>query len=151
MMNLDEIKTAIHSHNKGSFTTIETCKTLKTKKAYADKSIMKVSRMTGRFGVDYENIHAVQQKRASGVLPEQNQGLPWGNWMKDEEGYLIEHKGNLYLRVASSPNKSKTIYIMDGKISSEEEVKNFCLASEFRKDKPDVFNINIKNIVSIGK
>jgi hypothetical protein len=27
MMNLDEIKTAIHSHNKGSFTTIETCKT----------------------------------------------------------------------------------------------------------------------------
>ena len=32
MMNLDEIKTAIHSHNKGSFTTIETYKTLKTKK-----------------------------------------------------------------------------------------------------------------------
>jgi len=61
MMNLDEIKTAIHSHNKGAFTTIETCKTLKTKKAYADKSIMKVSRMTGRFGVNYENIHAVQQ------------------------------------------------------------------------------------------
>lgn len=151
MMNLDEIKTAIHSHNKGSFTTIETCKTLKTKKAYADKSIVKVSRMTGRFGVDYNHISKVQQKRESGELPKEAQKLPWGNWMKDEEGYLIEHKGNVYLRVASSPNKSKVVYIMDGKIFPEEEAKKFCLASEFRKDKPDVFNINIKNIVSIGK
>ena len=69
MMNLDEIKTAIHSHNKGSFTTIETCKTLKTKKAYADKSIMKVSRMTGRFGVDYNNISKVQQNVSPANFP----------------------------------------------------------------------------------
>lgn len=151
MMNLDEIKNAIHSTHAGTYTTIETCKTLKTKKAYADKSIMKVSRMTGRFGVDYENIHAVHQKRASGELPKQNQGLPWGSWMKDEEGYLIEHKGKVYVRVAASPNKTKSTYLVNGVPTDEDTVKSMCLASEFHKgEKPDVMTISANNIVRIG-
>ena len=150
MMNLDEIKTAIHSHNKGAFTTIETCKTLKTKKAYADKSIMKVSRMTGRFGVDYNNISKVQQKRESGELPKEPGSLPWGNWVKNEEGYLIEHKGQIYVRVATSPNKTKSTYFINGVPADEGTVKSMCLASEFPKgDKPDVLAIKASNIVTI--
>ena len=151
MMNLDEIKTAIHSHNKGSFITIETCKTLKTKKAYADKSIVKVSRMTGRFGIDYNHISKVQQKRESGELPKEAQKLPWGNWMKDEEGYLIEHKGKVYVRVATSPNKTKSTYLVNGVPTDEDTVKSMCLASEFHKgEKPDVMTISANNIVRIG-
>ena len=151
MMNLDEIKTAIHSHNKGSFTTIETCKTLKTKKAYADKSIVKVSRMTGRFGVDYNHISKVQQKRESGELPKEPCSLPWGNWMKDEDGYLIEHKGKVYVRVATSPNKTKSTYLVNGVPTDEDTVKSMCLASEFHKgEKPDVMTISANNIVRIG-
>ena len=149
MMNLDEIKTAIHSHNKGSFTTIETCKTLKTKKAYADKSIVKVSRMTGRFGVDYNHISKVQQKRESGELPKEPQRLPYGHWIPGWEGYLIEYNGMIYLRVATSPNKTKSTYIINGVVSTEENAKKLCLASEFSKNRPDVINIKVENIVSI--
>lgn len=151
MMNLDEIKTAIHSHNKGSFTTIETCKTLKTKKAYADKSIVKVSRMTGRFGCSFENLKSTKIGRENGSIPKNNSGLPYGNWVKGWEGYLIEHKGIFYVRVASSPNKSKTIYLVNGVPTGEDIVRNMCLASEFHKgEKPAVFNIKADNIVNIG-
>lgn len=150
-MKYEEIKNAIHSIHAGTYTTIETCKTLKTKKAYTDKSIMKVSRMTGRFGVDYNHISKVQEKRASGELPKEPQKLPWGNWMKDEEGYLIEHKGKVYVRVATSPNKTKSTYLVNGVPTDEDTVKSMCLASEFHKgEKPDVMTISASNIVRIG-
>ena len=150
-MTLDEIKTAIHSGNKGSFRTIETCKTLKTKKAFGDKSIMKVSRMTGRFGVDYNHISKVQEKRESGQLPKEPGSLPWGEWIQGEEGYLIEHKGNIYVRIATSPNKSRTTYLVNGIPTDAETVKSMCLASEFPKgEKPDVMTIRASNIVNIG-
>ena len=147
-MKIDELKSKIHSYNKGSFRTMETCKPLKTLKSQSAHSVMKISRRTVRLGCSYDNLKAVQTKRESGELPAVNQGLKWGEWLDD--GYLITHKGNTYLRVTSSPNKAKTTYLIDGKVATEEEAKKLCLASEFRSgERPDVMNINIEHIVNL--
>lgn len=146
-MELNEIKTLIHSGNKGSFRVMETCKSLKTRKTESAHSVVKVSRQTVRFGCRYDNLKAVQEKRESGELPETNAGLPWGEWL--EEGYLITHKGNVYLRVTSSPNKPKTTYLVDGKVATEEQARALCLKSEFHENTPDCYNVKISNIVTI--
>jgi len=149
-MKIDELKSKIHSYNKGSFRTMETCKPLKTLKSQSAHSVMKISRRTVRLGVQYDHLKAVQAKRESGELPAVNQGLKWGEYVKGEEGYLITHKGNTYLRVTSSPNKAKTTYLIDSKVSTEEEAKKLCLASEFRSgERPDVMNINVEHIVNL--
>ena len=91
--------------------------------------------------------------RATGALPAQNAGLSYGKWIPGQEKYLIEHKGQIYLRVASSPNKSVNTYFINGVPSTKEEAEKMCLASEFKKggETPSVMNIKIESIVNIGK
>ena len=152
IMKYEEIKNAIHSIHAGTYANMTTCKTLKTRKEFKDKSIVKISRSTIRSGCDYENLKSTKQGRADGSLPSQNTGLPYGSWISGQEKYFIEHKGNIYLRVTNSPNKSRVTYLVNGIPTDEQEVKAMCLKSEFpTSEKPSVYNVNIDHIVSIEK
>ena len=152
IMKYEEIKSAIHSIHAGTYTNMTTCKTLKTRKEFKDKNIVKISRSTIRSGCDYENLKSTKQGRADGSLPSQNSGLPYGSWISGEEKYFIEHKGNIYLRVTNGPNKSRVTYLVNGIPTDEQEVKAMCLKSEFpTSEKPSVYNVNINHIVSIEK
>ena len=50
-MKYEEIKNAIHSIHAGTYANMTTCKTLKTRKEFKDKNIVKISRSTIRTGV----------------------------------------------------------------------------------------------------
>ena len=144
-MNIDDIL-----NKKGQFVSFITEKQMKVKKG--QEPIIKHSEFVGRIGVEYDNMNSVKEKRDSGELPEENQGLPWGKWVNYP--YTIEHNGNLYIRVSTTKNKSqkgKIKFYRNGIEISVEEAKQACLASEFPKNKSDldIFNLNVDNIIKI--
>ena len=161
-MNFETLKKVVLSGTKGAFRSIVWEREMKTKKAYADYNIVKRSTAVVRFGVEYDNIKAVQEKRSTGELPAQNAGLQWGEWLLYP--YFIKHKGNIYLRCATSKVKRwrhnayficytgriKSEYFLNGRKIDKAIIENMCLASEFRQtEKLDVFTINCENIIAI--
>jgi hypothetical protein len=135
-------------NKKGQFVHFVTKRPLKVKKGQSP--IEKISEFVARIGVNYDNIHNVIEKRETGELPEVNQGLPWGEWVKFP--YIISHNDNLYIRCSRSNNshqKSKVKYIRNGIEISADEAKAAALASEFKDNDNDVFNIKVSSIVEI--
>lgn len=148
MMNIEAIKKQVMAANKGSFHAIAWERPMKVKKAYAGNTIVKRSAGVVRFGVEYDNMKAVQAKRESGELPVQNQGLKWGEWAVYP--YFISHKGNTYLRCSTASNRIQSTYTMNGKPVTLEEIKPMLLASELNHDNVvDVFTVNCENILDI--
>lgn len=145
-----QIKRRLENNQKGTFTSMVWERPVKTKKAFADNIITKRSEGVVRLGVEYDNMKDVKEKRMSGELPASNEGLQWGTWA--EYPYIIEHKGNKYLRCATSQNnKIKTKYFVNGKETPFEDIENMVLASEKKKtDELDVFSVNIDNIIALG-
>lgn len=152
-MKYEEVIKKIHAVPAGQFVNIETAKELKVRAGYKGNKVVKFSHKTVRFGVSYDKQKSTIEGRADGSLPAENAGLPWGNWKAGEENYIVEHKGNTYLRCATSPNKSKNTYLINGVLSTKEAAEMMCLASEFKQgDKvPSVLCINTDSIVTIGK
>lgn len=148
-MKYSVIKKVVLDAVKGSFHSILWERPMKVKKAFAGQTIVKRSSAVVRFGVEYDNMKAVQSKRESGELPAVNQGLTWGMWAMYP--YFIEHKGNTYLRCSvSKKNPVQTEYFLNGVKVDAETVKSMCLASEFtKKDSVDVFTLNVENILAI--
>jgi hypothetical protein len=142
-MNIDTILS-----KKGTIVTVKTQKAVKVKKG--KQPITKLSVFQARLGINYDNMQSVKQKRETGELPEQNQGLPWGNWKVFP--YVIEHKGKEYIRFSkvNSTMKNETHYYRNGIEITRDEVYNDCLASEKPKDTElDCFNIPVDNIIEI--
>ncbi len=95
--------------------------------------ITKEVRCVARVGVDYENLKGIAGQRANGDLPEVNPGLPWGQWARFP--YLIEHDGNLYLRLyPRQGGKCHVRYRLNGMIADRAMIEPLCLAKEFRDD-----------------
>lgn len=106
-----------------------------------------------RTGVDYDNLQVVKEGREDGTLPEQNEGLPWGEWVQFP--YHIKHKDQDYLRLypASGLNFTpKVEYFLNGESVSKDIVEPLCLASEFKvnEEQPTCFTIKAASLVSIG-
>ena len=117
---------------------------IKTRKEFAGIQIVKTVSAIVRAGIDYSNM---QKNRDIETGP-----LPWGEW--DVFPFSIIHKGVDYIRLYP-PNGLRfypiVSYTKNGKPVTAEEVKPFCLASEFSKgDAPDCFTIKAENLVSIG-
>lgn len=147
-MKLDSVKRIVTGKQKGAFSSMLWERPMKLKKAFAGNVVTKRSKGTVRFGVEYDNMKAVQEKREGGVLPEKNAGLPWGEW--SAYPYLISHKGNSYLRTSKVPgSKIETEYFLNGRKVEKKDVEAMCLKSEFSGNEADCFNVNVENILSI--
>lgn len=148
-MLYSQIKRRLENNQKGTFTAMVWERPMKTKKAYSNEVVTKRSEGVVRLGINYDNIKDVKEKRASGELPVENQGLQWGQW--ELYPYIITNKEKKYLRVATSKNnKIKTRYFINGKEASYDEIENMLLASEKRStDELDVFTVNIDNIIAL--
>lgn len=138
---------------KGQHVLVSWERPMKTRADVA-MSIVKRTAAYVRAGIDYAKLASVKEGIESGERNEV-QPLPWGEWV--EFPFIIAHKGNEYLRLYPSvfDNLTKKIaveYVMDGVVSTAEQVKPYCLASEFRvKDEPaKCFTINVDNILDIG-
>lgn len=132
----------------GSIVTVKTQRTMKVRKG--ETPIIKESEFQARCGVTYDNMKAVQEKREDGRLPEENQGLPWGEWKQFP--YLISHKGADYFRFSTIKTNftPKTRYLRNGTEISAESAKIACLASEFSpKNELDVFNVKVDSIIGL--
>lgn len=149
-MEYSNIFALIDNKKRGQFFSITWSKILPVKKNYEKYTIKKTSTAVVRIGVKYDNIRAVAEKRASGELPEVNQGLPWGKW--DIPGYTIEHNNKIYLRVSLVPrSKIKSEYYVDDFLATEDIARQMCLTKAFphRKGSIDVLVIDIENIERI--
>lgn len=147
-MLYSSLKNKLLKIQKGQFHSILWERPCKIKKAFNGNVIMKRSSAVVRFGVEYDNIQAVQEKRTNGELPAQNAGLQWGEWLMYP--YFIKHKNQIYLRCSTVPNtKVKSEYYLNGVKVPFEQVENMLLASEKNAKKAEVFTINIDNILSI--
>ena len=120
--------------------------------------VLKCTETTVRKGISYKNLKSVKTKIAEGY-EYVGGALQWGHWKEGLEGLVIEHtdksgKYKEYLRVYTSPNKPKVTYVMDGKVVSEQEVKDsgFVKPSYWnKKETPtECFTVNMANIQYIG-
>lgn len=109
---------------------------MKVRKASGDISITKITKAVVRGGIDYDNMATVKEGREDGTKPEENNGLPWGEWAAFP--FHITHKEQDYLRMypASGINFTPNVtYVMDGKEVGMDIVEPLCLAGEFEKNK----------------
>lgn len=133
---------------RGQIVTVKTVRPVKMKKN--NPQVMKQSEFQCRVGVNYDNIKAVQDKRAAGELPKENAGLPWGEWVLFP--YVIQHKDELYVRCTMLNNafRKAAVYTIDGIEVDKEAVKCMALASEFKSgDDNEVFNIKLSSVLEV--
>ena len=136
---------------KGQFGNATWHKILKTRKVFETLTIEKMTTMSMRAGIKYDNLASVKEKRENGELPSENSGLPWGEWVAFP--YLIAHKGKHYLRLYPNGNgKIETAYFLNGTPCKLDEVRAYLLASELPKpgNEPDCITVTLDNITNLS-
>ena len=129
---------------KGQFVSITYGRECKVRKGAP--MVLKYSKMVLRAGISYDEIAAVQAKRESGELPEENAGLQWGAYVPGLFPYIISHKDALYFRFFTVPNSARVspTYVCNGVEISAEEARQHCLASEFAERETTLETITLK-------
>ena len=135
---------------KGQFITAKTKRPVKVRKGMP--AIDKTSEFQCRVGVAYDNMQAVKEGREDGTLPEENAGLPWGEWIAFP--HVIGHKGELYIRCSLSNTafrRAPVFTLADGNTIDKVDVIPMALASEFKESDDDklVFNIKLSSILEV--
>ena len=122
------------------------CKTLKSCQAVITKETIANN---VRIGAGYDNMKAVQDARASGELPSENQGLKGLEWI--EYPYLLVNPKTQkqFIRLETAKNTEfKTKYYIDGAETTKREIESYLQASEKKpsSEMPSVMNINLEQI-----
>ena len=164
-MYTSEIINILNTKNNGAYFKIQyaTDARISASAKKAGHSVVKITTATARKGITYKNLGAVQrrleEKVANGEMTKEEAlnykpHLSWGQWKKGFENLLLEHKGNDYLRLYTSPNKSKVRWMVDGVEMTKDEVKatGFVLDSYWKekdtKDR-DCYDVKVANIQAI--
>ena len=150
-MNVEKVIETLSNHKGQNLSAVWT-RPLKTRKGVED-TIIKTTCAVVRGGVDYDNLQSVKEGRADGTLPEENEGLPWGEWVQFP--IHIEHKGQDYIRLYPASGLSFTPqvhYLCNGKLAKKEDIQGLCLSSEFRvnDEKPKCFTLKAEAIITLG-
>ena len=149
-MELTNIQNTLDKIKKGTFVDMSWGKQLKTRKGVSD-IITKESFGNVRLGIDYDNKKSVIEKRETGEIPAENQGLKGMEWIQFP--YLLQGKNSVHLRVyptANNPISAK--YFRNGVEITKDEAKEYCLKSEIpdrNGELPECLNIKIENIKTI--
>lgn len=110
-------------------------------------TIEKVTSGLYRFGINYANMASVKAK----IKDLSTSKLPWGKWQI--KNYLIEHKGDYYVRMYPSSFKhktSKTYYLLNGvKVEKQKLISMGLIKDEPPKQK-DCFVIKLENLIGLG-
>lgn len=139
----------LNDYKKGTFTVLKTSREAKVKKSCEDSIIKQTTYSGVRFGLTYDNLAQTQRKREEGELPQENTGLPWGEWKVYP--FLITHNGKDYLRFYAQKDKIHTTWYRNGKEVSKRDIMEDLLSSEKPKPTEDtqlILTINIENIVA---
>ena len=102
-------------------------------KGYEALNIRKHSKMVVRMGLTYDKLAQTQELRASGDIPAENAGLPFGEWKAFP--YIIKHtdkKGvyTEYVRLYANFGQIKVQWTMNGVPVKKSEIERFLTAKE---------------------
>lgn len=150
-MQTQEIVDKIRQLKAGAFVRLVWRRRLKTLQTAGNRTIEKASSCVVRLGVEYDNIQSVQDKRASGELPEENQGLKGKKWLEYPLFLTSEKDGGLLIRLSTvKGQKASTTFFVDGKEVPADEVRPLCYSSEFAK-RPhrDSFDLAVNNLTEL--
>lgn len=156
-MNEQKINEVLEGIHCGSFTKVVYKTTLHADKDHKGDEVVKMVKAVVRFGVDYAQMESVKQKAAQKAalgLAVSLHSLPWGTW---KTRFLIEHKGQLYVRL-TCPKNNRNLkpvilgYYVNGQEVSKEEAMAITRPSDWtqKDDDLDVYTKKIEDIVSIG-
>lgn len=155
-MNINLLISKLNQKNKGQWFKAVWVSDVPLKASAKRNSVVvnKMTYATVRYGIDYSNMKSTKKKVQNGLTPSHE--LPWGKWVDGKEGILIEHTNkngdkNVYLRLYSSPNKSRVKYFLNGKPIEKEKLKalGYVQDSVWTKSSSDCFTINVANISEI--
>ena len=157
-MNEQQINKILEGIHCGSFTKVVYKTALHANKDHKGGEVVKLVKAVVRFGVEYSRMASVKQKAAQKValgLAVDTHKLPWGSW---KNRFLIENKGQLYIRLTCPKNNVSLRpvvigYYADGKEISRAEAEEMTRPSDWaKKDEDlDVYTKKIEDIVSIGE
>ena len=157
-MNEQQINEVLKGIHCGSLTKVAYKTSLHADKDHEGTEVTKVVKAVVRFGVDYRHMESVKQKAAQkaalGLAVSKN-SLPWGIW---KNRFLIENKGQLYVRLTCPKNNIylKPVvlgYYVNGQEVSKEEAMAITRPSDWtqKDDDLDVYTKKIEDIISIGR
>jgi len=154
-MNKQQIEQSLKAIHNGAYTKIRYLSTIPSNKENKGKVVQKMTDSIVRLGVTYCHIAVPEIQDSIKNNDSAKRELPWGQWDEQNPNYLIEHKGNYYLRCSTSrsPNHhGKVRYFVDGAEVSKEEAMSLTRPSEWTDARTMyVFNPKIENILAIGK
>lgn len=152
-MNTNLIISKIASKNKGQFFKIGyiTDVPMSAKGKKEGHIVLKYTRATVRWGINFSNIKAVQERRAESVVEKTEHDLPWGTWSATHPGLVIEHKGIEYIRLYTTPNKNRSTFYLDGRPIDVEVLKKtgYIIPSYWNKKPMECLTIKAGNIQDI--
>ncbi len=135
-MQNQQILNTIKTFKKGTYVPL-------TKIKDYGNGLVKKTDMVIRLGVSYQNME-INKDRV--VEP-----LPWGSWVPGLENYVIEHKGNYYLRVSNTNSHiSKSKYLLNNIEITKEIAETYIDPKKLKSKESAVYNIKFENIISIG-
>lgn len=151
-MNTNMIINKLSTKRNGQFFNISYVSDLPmTAKAKREGIVaLKITKATVRKGISYKNMKSVQERLGDRI--NEPLELPWGIWVPEHKGLLIEHKGKTYLRLYNSPNKNKSVYLVNGKEIALDELKSMGIVQNSywnKTGKPDCLTVNTANIEEI--
>lgn len=119
---------------KGTFHTIAYKKELILSEKYAFAHITKISVISGRFAIDYDNQAMVIENRANGAEKGQLRGF---ETIEEDFLYRSTNNGNLALRFTPfDGGKHETVWYENGKETTIEELLTKYPASQLKYRKP---------------
>lgn len=143
-MKKEEILQKLSEAKKGTYIKL-------TKIKDYGSGCVKESDLVMRIGVSYANMKINENKQTG--------ELPWGHWLEGFENLVVEHKGNLYIRVATKDPKNPelstdvlaTRYLLNGEEVNKETIASIIGEKKMTSKPSTVYNIKFENIVKIGK
>lgn len=146
----------VRSLRHGAFVRIKYRTDVKPSAKFKDCKIEKIVEATVRVGVSYSNLSAVKERRETMPQSMTSTHTQWWRWCEGCRNIMkekISDPSQRYITFATIPNGGnvKVCWYINGKVASEEEVREITVPSYWHKANLDVFDVKLENLISIGK
>lgn len=152
-MEFNKVQNKIKGFQKGSFHSVVWERPLEVKKAFKGQVVVKRTFGSGlRFGVNYDNMAAVQKKREDGTLPTENAGLLGRSWIEPNLFLESTKTGKKLVRVSlSQSSKMETQFFLNGVPVEKEQVVHMLYAKDAKPHNMavDCFDVSTDAIIAI--
>lgn len=152
-MEFSKVKRIVNNIGGGQFHSMVWEREVPVKKSAGNVVVKKRTTASGiRFGVNYDAMKAVNEKREKGELPAENQGLKGREWIVPNLYLRSIKSGKTMLRCSlSKASKMQTTWYLNGKETTKEALSSMLYAKDLNGSKAEIdcFDIGTDNIIAI--